>query len=101
MSNDQTELNFKPFADGVSQSMLEELTFENQGDCVSIYGSLQITLDEEGLKRAKTLAKIANEAVAFLEKTDFNDVADTQSTNSDKPKNKAAESEEKPFNWDK
>lgn len=67
MTTAADELNFKPFEDDVSQSVLDELTFENQGDCVSIYGSIQITADQQGLAYAKQLARIANEAVAYLE----------------------------------
>ena len=67
MSNTENEITFKPFADDVSQSTLNELTFENQGDAVSIYGSIQITADQQGLAYAKQLARIANEAVAYLE----------------------------------
>ena len=71
MSNNENEISFKPFADDVSQSTLDELTFENQGDAVSIYGSIQITADQQGLAYAKQLAHIANEAVAYLEQQEL------------------------------
>ena len=71
MSNNENEIHFKPFADDVSQSMLNELTFENQGDAVSIYGSLQITADKQGLDNAKQLAKVINEAIAYLEQQEL------------------------------
>lgn len=58
---------FKAFADEVSQTMIDELTIENQGDRVSIYGSIQITLDQIGLKHARQLQKLLTEAVSYLE----------------------------------
>ena len=71
MSDNKDEISFKPFADDVSQSTLDELTFENQGDAISIYGSIQITADQQGLAYAKQLARIANEAITYLEQQDL------------------------------
>ena len=37
-------------------------------DCVSLYGNLQITKDQAGLKTAKALQSFINDVVAALEK---------------------------------
>lgn len=59
---------FKPFENGVESHSIHDLTLENQQDCVSIYGNLQITKDQQGLKSAKALQAYLNEVVANLEK---------------------------------
>jgi len=40
-------------------------------DCVSLYGNLQITKDQAGLKTAKALQSFINEVVAALEKQEL------------------------------
>lgn len=59
---------FKPFENGTESHAIHDLTLENQTDCVSIYGNLQITKDQAGLKAAKLLQSYLNEVVASLEK---------------------------------
>ncbi|WP_038346267.1 hypothetical protein [Acinetobacter sp. A47] len=59
---------FKPFEHGDESSAIYDLTLENQVDCVSLYGNLQITKDQAGLKTAKALQSFVNEVVAALEK---------------------------------
>ncbi|MCI3878642.1 hypothetical protein [Acinetobacter higginsii] len=59
---------FKPFEQGDESSAIYDLTLENQVDCVSLYGNLQITKDQAGLKTAKTLQRFINDVVAALEK---------------------------------
>lgn len=58
---------FKPFVDGNESSAIYDLTLENQVDCVSLYGNLQITKDQAGLKAAKALQSFINEVVMVLE----------------------------------
>ncbi len=58
---------FKPFVDGNESSAIYDLTLENQVDCVSLYGNLQITKDQEGLKTAKALQDFINAVVVALE----------------------------------
>lgn len=58
---------FKPFENGTESSAIYDLTLENQTDCVSLYGNLQITKDQDGLKTAKALQAFVNEIVAALE----------------------------------
>lgn len=60
-------INFKPFNDEVSSSTIDNLTLENQGDRLSIYGSLQITLDQKGLDYARQLQHVLNETVQYLQ----------------------------------
>ena len=59
---------FKPFEQGDQSSAIYDLTLENQVDCVSLYGNLQITKDQAGLKTAKALQNFINDVVAALEK---------------------------------
>ena len=59
---------FKPFEQGDQSSAIYDLTLENQVDCVSLYGNLQITKDQTGLKTAKALQSFINDVVAALEK---------------------------------
>ena len=41
---------------------------ENQVDCVSLYGNLQITKDQHGLQLAKQLQALVNAMLTELEK---------------------------------
>ncbi|OTG84980.1 hypothetical protein [Acinetobacter sp. ANC 4648] len=59
---------FKAFENGTESHAIHDLTLENQEDCVSIYGNLQITKDQCGLKAAQVLQAYINEIVAILEK---------------------------------
>ncbi|MDH0719123.1 MULTISPECIES: hypothetical protein [Acinetobacter] len=59
---------FKPFETGNESSSIYDLTLENQVDCVSLYGNLQITKDQVGLKAAKALQQLINDVVIALEK---------------------------------
>ncbi|WP_326518056.1 hypothetical protein [Acinetobacter sp. CAAS 2-6] len=58
---------FKPFEQGTESSAIEDLTLENQTDYVSLYGNLQITKDQAGLKNARALQDFLNQVVAVLE----------------------------------
>ncbi|ESK36961.1 hypothetical protein P256_02406 [Acinetobacter nectaris CIP 110549] len=58
---------FKPFESDESSSIYD-LTLENGSDRVNIYGNLQLTKDQDGLKAAKVLQSLLNELVATLEK---------------------------------
>ncbi|ANC36954.1 MULTISPECIES: hypothetical protein [Acinetobacter] len=62
---------FKPFEKGTESSSIEDLTLENDVDCVSIYGNLQITKDKVGLEQAKALQSFFNDVVAALEKEEL------------------------------
>ncbi|RKG29826.1 hypothetical protein [Acinetobacter tianfuensis] len=58
---------FKPYEHGTESHAIHDLTVENDTDCVSIYGSLQLTKDQVGLKAAKALQALLNDVVASLE----------------------------------
>ena len=44
---------FKPYQHGTESVQIDDLTIENQIDCYSVHGNLQITIDQFGLKNAK------------------------------------------------
>ena len=62
---------FKPFEKGTESSSIEDLTLENDVDCVNIYGNLQITKDKVGLEQAKALQSFLNDVVTALEKEEL------------------------------
>ena len=66
--------DFRPFkneADCVTIG--EDLTIENRVDRVSIFGSVDLTLDKEGFESAKELKALLDLTVAEMEKTDLPD----------------------------
>ena len=58
---------FKPFVQGNESHAIHDLTLENDTDCVSIYGNLQLTKDQAGLAAAKALQAYLNAIVQQLE----------------------------------
>lgn len=60
---------FKAYEKGIESHSIHDLTVENDLDCVSLYGNLQLTRDQQGLKAAKALQAIINDVVAQLENT--------------------------------
>jgi len=62
----KTELH--PFANESESLQIGELTVENRTDRVSIYGSLDLTLDRPGLEHARRLKAILDLTVAEMEK---------------------------------
>lgn len=60
-------MSFKAFADTTASFAIDNLTFENNDDRVSIYGSINIGRDQQGLTQAKELQVIINGLVAYLE----------------------------------
>lgn len=58
---------FKPYMNGIESHAIHDLTVENSNDCVSLYGNLQLTKDQVGLKAAKALQALLNEVVRSLE----------------------------------
>lgn len=64
--------NFQPFSND-SQSVgltsdAGELTLENQGQQVNLYGNATFTIDKESLALARQLQQAMTDIVAFLEK---------------------------------
>ncbi|MFW2177052.1 MULTISPECIES: hypothetical protein [unclassified Moraxella] len=67
----RSPLNFSPFNNG-SQSVgittnAGELTLENQGQQVNLYGNATFTLDQDSLELAKQLQQVMADIVAYLE----------------------------------
>jgi len=60
---------FKPYENGTESHAIHDLTIENDVDCVSLYGNLQLTKDQAGLKAAKALQTLLNDVVQQLENT--------------------------------
>jgi len=63
----------KPFKNEEDSLLIGDLTIENRLDRISIYGSLDITLDKTGLKAAQKLKAILDTVIAEMEKTDLPD----------------------------
>ncbi len=57
---------FQPFADDAQSLNLADLTIENGTDKVSIYGSIDVTRDKAGLKKARELKAVLDAMVRFL-----------------------------------
>jgi hypothetical protein len=67
----KTEIH--PFANETECLQIGDLTIENRIDRVSIYGSLDLTLDKSGLNHTRQLKAILDLTVAELEKADLPD----------------------------
>ncbi len=74
-------MEFKPFQNHTQSIAIDELTIENQGERISIYGSLQIHQDQHSLEHAKTLLRILEQTVATLESQNL--VIKVQQNNND------------------
>jgi hypothetical protein len=55
-----------PFADDAASVSIETLTIENGTTRLALYGSLEITRDKAGLRRAQALKAILDQAVQVL-----------------------------------
>jgi hypothetical protein len=64
---------FKPFSDESTSIAVDELTIENRIDRVSIYGSIDLTLDKEGYAKAKALLEILQPVLTHLEGAELPD----------------------------
>lgn len=58
---------FKAFENGTESHSIHDLTIENDVDRVNIYGNLQVTKDQAGLKAAQALQAVINQLVQQLE----------------------------------
>ena len=56
-----------PFADDAASVSIGKLTLENGTDRLALYGSLDITRDQQGLTHARALLAIVQAAVHRLE----------------------------------
>lgn len=58
---------FKPFQNDSQSVGLDDLTLENQGQQVNLYGSATFTIDKQSLATAKELQDVLAEIIEFLE----------------------------------
>lgn len=58
--------NFQPFLDDDKSVGMQDLTLENQGEQVNLYGSATFTIDRQSLELAEDLSKIFNDMVSYL-----------------------------------
>lgn len=65
--------DFEPFQNESDCVQIGELTIENRVDRVSIFGSIDITLDKVGLAVARELKGIIDSTLAEMEKIDLPD----------------------------
>ena len=59
--------SFNPYADDAASLGIGDLTLENGRERVALYGSLDLTRDEAGLKRARALKAVLDAVVRHLE----------------------------------
>jgi hypothetical protein len=57
----------KPYANEEESLAIDELTIENREDRISLYGSVQLTRDRQGLERARQLKALLDAVVTALE----------------------------------
>lgn len=77
-----------PFQNEEESIQIGELTIENRFDRIELYGSLQITKDQSGLKLARSLKELADSTLKALEQ---------EKTLPDKIKIKQPDTTENPF----
>jgi hypothetical protein len=58
---------FQPFADDSASLSIGEFTIENGTDKIAVYGSLDVTRDKTGLKKARALKSAVDAIVKALE----------------------------------
>jgi len=64
---------FRPFGDGADSVGIDDLTIEDAGDSVALYGSLTIQATREGLAAAERLAAISTAIVERLRSMELPD----------------------------
>jgi hypothetical protein len=62
---------FKPYANEADTFQIVDLTVENRLDRISMFGTLDITLDREGLKIAQELKSLVDAVLVELEKKEL------------------------------
>ncbi len=65
------KVRFKPYDNEADTFQIAGLTIENRLDRISLFGSLDITLDREGLKSAKELQLLVDAVLAELERREL------------------------------
>ncbi|WP_026472149.1 hypothetical protein [Alkanindiges illinoisensis] len=64
-------MSFQAFKDNSASMDIGGLTLENNEERVSIYGSLNIGRDQQGLQQARQLQGILADMVSYLEQQDL------------------------------
>ncbi|RYY78024.1 MAG: hypothetical protein EOO69_12410 [Moraxellaceae bacterium] len=64
-------MSFHAFKDNSASLDIGSLTLENNAERVSIYGSLNIGCDQQGLQHARQLQAILNDMVNYLAQQDL------------------------------
>jgi hypothetical protein len=76
-------MTMKPFADDSASTTIGELSAENGTGAVTLSGSLEITRDKAGLKRAQALKTLAEAICQELEAGELPDHVETQVAKAD------------------
>jgi hypothetical protein len=66
-------MTMKPFADDSAVDSIGDLSAENASDAVTLSGSIEITRDKAGLKRAQSLKALVDAICGELEAADLPD----------------------------
>lgn len=88
MNKNTKTIDFIPFADDDTSINLDDLTLENQGQQVNLYGSATFTLDHQSLAQAQQLHELLGQIVNYLQTNDAQnhdrqDVQQSQQANVD------------------
>jgi hypothetical protein len=65
--------SFSPYKNESDCIQLGDLTIENRVDRVSIFGSIDLTKDKDGLSMTRELKNIIDQTLSELEKTELPD----------------------------
>jgi len=60
-----------------------DFTVENRLDRISLYGSLELTKDKQGLQNAYELKRVVDAAIEVLKKADLPDRVEAKATDSE------------------
>lgn len=87
MTRRKAEPAFTPFADDAAVRTLADLSFENGTARIALHGSLDITRDREGLRRARALKATLDAIVSALEGEDLPDAVAAEPETSEPVRN--------------
>ncbi len=76
-------MTMKPFADDTASTTIGELAAENGASAVMLSGSLEITRDQAGLRRAQALKALADAICLELEAGDLPDNVEVAAATTD------------------
>ena len=71
---------FTPYQNETDCLQLGELTIENRLDRISIFGTIDLWKDKSGLKAAKELKSVIDQAITELEKSELPDKVELAAT---------------------